>query len=217
MFHIFHIAVGPKSSPKQPKRSKTCLFCWSSFYRCHLPFISLKNCKNAPWRASSFSVRHLEISTIWWDLQGGTLNLPSLLVPYNTPDVRCRLFPAFDWGQSINYSSEKNTSNVTSIESSERIWTTFNQSALQHCIAWGLRHPSHGLQSYIQSTAVWVAWQSTEKIYCTYWSPPPVTGGIGKLINQIAKIQKLIIWSCFVPSLFEAFKYFNSFQYKNFI
>lgn len=45
----------------------------------------------------------------------------------------------------------------------------------------------------------------------------PVAGGIGKLLNQIAKNQNLIIWFCFLCFLasrfFEAFKYFNWFQY----
>ena len=101
--------------------------------------------------------------------------------------VRCRwCLPSIE-GNSSTIVQKKKSSNVTSIESSERIWTTYNQSALH---SYERSETPHGLQS--SSTAVWVPGKALRRYIVRIGVPFPT-----------------------FP--FEAFKYFNSFPYLYFI
>ena len=185
--------------------------------------------KIAPWRHHSLCIRSAPGSTTWWDLQGGTpqnrptthhstcaairtlprnSNLRSLIAPYDTPDVRCRLFPAFDWGQSISYSSKKNASNVTSIQS-EWIWTTYSQTA-PHSLerfetpqSWPAKFIHGRLGAYLAKH-----WEGS-----LYVLESPGNWWHWKLINQVAKIQNLIIWSYLPFWSFQIFQLISIYKF----
>ena len=183
--------------------------------------------KIAPWRHHSLCIRSAPGSTIWWDLQGGTpqnrptthhstcaairalprnSNLRSLIAPYDTPDVRCRsCLPSIEGNPSAIV--QKKASNVTSIQS-EWIWTTYSQTAL-HSLG-GSETPQSWPAKCIHGRLGAYLAKHWEDILCVLESP--ATGGIGKLMNQVAKIQSLTIWSCFLSSFLKLSKILNLFN-----
>ena len=103
---------------------------------------------------------------------------------------------------------QKKASNATSIQYSDRIWTTYNQSAL-HSLG-GSETPQSWPAKCIHGRLGAYLAKHWEDILCVLESP--ATGGIGKLMNQVAKIQSLTIWSCFLSSFLKLSKILNLFN-----
>ena len=90
-------------------------------------------------------------------------NLRSLLAPYDTPYVRCRLcLPSIEGHPSTIVQKNKHQQwNEYRI-----FWKNLNNIQPKLWKVWDTPWPAKFIHGRLG------AWQSTEKVYCTYWSPP---------------------------------------------
>ena len=138
---------------------------------------------------------------------------PRLATKLKSPFANCTIrytwrqmsfMSAFDWGQSISYSSK------TSQQCNEyTIWMNLNNQSALHSLG-GSETPQPWPEKFIHGRLGAYLAKHWEDILCVLESP--ATGGIGKLMNQVAKIQSLTIWSCFLSSFLKLSKILNLFN-----